>query len=476
MTDRTLQIWERLSYMSDKIIEESMIPAQAAPAAAKRTREKGRFSAFMNHPAMVAVLCAVVSLGVVAAIVMAGRGGPDVPPVVGTSHVEETETLNLEGLDYTAEIQSPSYALTDETLDFTLTSTKPGVILYWRNNFTLYLVEGEEEFLVYQYEGNVTYEGSGYASSENEYATATGCITMHSIHAYQKAHGAPPLKAGRYRLYFDEKAYDRRVFAEVTLTEAETMSDDPETRYEPTEQVRDYTLIPHTPTAGINDKYFKISMTATEPGKVLTAAASYRLYRLHGDEEELIHDYDVELAVYEEPASPDAYAVYETGVSLVWAKSNLEAKGDTLTPGWYRVKFGRATLDFELVDKTGATPEVHPFAELPVPETVYTSLSTEDMALMEQYERIYTSAYKIEKLWAFFTKLTVTEASPPEHIRSGDGLGIHVTYPDGTKGRIFFWGEQHEYFYIDDGPWYQAPPEEVAALMAQIKNTPSDPT
>ncbi|MBQ9779430.1 MAG: hypothetical protein IJW00_00635 [Clostridia bacterium] len=92
MTDRTLQIWESLSDMSDKIIEESVIPVEAAPAAAKQTREKGRFSAFMNHPAMVAMLCAVVSLGVVAAIVMAGRGGAFTPPVAETPHIEETVT------------------------------------------------------------------------------------------------------------------------------------------------------------------------------------------------------------------------------------------------------------------------------------------------------------------------------------------------------------------------------------------------
>ncbi|MBE6557781.1 MAG: hypothetical protein E7661_02045 [Ruminococcaceae bacterium] len=400
-----------------------------------------------------------------------------VPVILGdeaeTAPPQEPETQPSQNLDYTAELQSSIYTLTDDTIDFTLTATKPGEILYWRNNFTLYRTEGDEEILVYQYEGNITYEGSGYASSEDEYATATGCLLMSSIRAYQKEE---PLHPGHYRLYFDEKAYDRLVFVDFVLIELETTFTEPETRYEPTEQVGDYTLIPHTPTAGINDKYFKISMTATEPGKVLTASAAYRLYRLHGDEEELIHDYDVELSVYEEPASPNDYAIYETGVSLVWAKSNLEAKGDTLTPGWYRVKFGRATLDFELVDKTGATPEVHPFAELPIPVSVYTAPSTEDMALYEQYERVYTSAYKIERLWAVLQGMTVTEANPPADIRSGDNLGIHVTYPDGTKGRIFFWGEDFTYFYVDDSPWYQVPPEEAERLMTQIQNVLSDPT
>ena len=109
MTDRTLQIWEHLSDMGDRIIEESMIPTDATPAVFKKSKKKGRFSAFMNHPAMVAVLCAVVSLSVVAAIVMAGRGGPVTPPVVGTAPTEseisspyeesEEQTLSQDGID-----------------------------------------------------------------------------------------------------------------------------------------------------------------------------------------------------------------------------------------------------------------------------------------------------------------------------------------------------------------------------------------
>ena len=90
MTDRALQVWSLLSDMSDQIIDESIIPAEVSAVAPKRERS-GRFFTFMNHPAMVAVLCAVVSLGVVAAIVLAGRGGPVTPPV-GTPPVEETVT------------------------------------------------------------------------------------------------------------------------------------------------------------------------------------------------------------------------------------------------------------------------------------------------------------------------------------------------------------------------------------------------
>ncbi len=88
--DEMLNLAARMTDMSEDLISESDIRA-GAPLLSKPKRA-GRFSAFMNHPAMVAVLCAVVSLGVVAAIVMAGRGGPDVPPVVETPHVEDSET------------------------------------------------------------------------------------------------------------------------------------------------------------------------------------------------------------------------------------------------------------------------------------------------------------------------------------------------------------------------------------------------
>ena len=70
--DEMLNLAARMTDMSEDLISESDIRVGAA-ATPKRERS-GRFSAFMNHPAMVAVLCAVVSLGVVAAIVMAGRG------------------------------------------------------------------------------------------------------------------------------------------------------------------------------------------------------------------------------------------------------------------------------------------------------------------------------------------------------------------------------------------------------------------
>ena len=88
--DEMLNLAARMTDMSEDLISESDI--RAGEPLLSKPKRAGRFSAFMNHPAMVAVLCAVVSLGVVAAIVMAGRGGPDVPPVVETPHVEDSET------------------------------------------------------------------------------------------------------------------------------------------------------------------------------------------------------------------------------------------------------------------------------------------------------------------------------------------------------------------------------------------------
>ncbi len=89
--DKGLSLFALMNEMSDELINESDIRCCAA---VKPKRERsGRLSAFMNHPAMVAVLCAVVSLGVIVAIVLAGRGGPAVPPVAETPPVNESGTV-----------------------------------------------------------------------------------------------------------------------------------------------------------------------------------------------------------------------------------------------------------------------------------------------------------------------------------------------------------------------------------------------
>ncbi|MBQ9779428.1 MAG: hypothetical protein IJW00_00625 [Clostridia bacterium] len=88
--DKGLALFSLMNDMSDSLINESDI---GGVVSVKPKRERtGRFSAFMNHPAMVAVLCAVVSLGVLAAIVMAGRRGLDMPPVNSQPLADGTET------------------------------------------------------------------------------------------------------------------------------------------------------------------------------------------------------------------------------------------------------------------------------------------------------------------------------------------------------------------------------------------------
>ena len=381
--EKYLSLAALMTDMSEDLIAESDI--RSATAVKPKRERAGRFSDFMNHPAMVAVLCAVVSLGVLFAVVMAGRDGGGVTPPVGGTPSAETE-MPAHPEESTNPEENEKQPLFPEDM-----APDEYIRVYLMGDIQLTL----ERFLVWSEEDGVSAEGPGFQGECNsgelvqngynytvymqqncEFQSVT---VYNSFDMTEVASSTEPMirhdLKGLYYVVLRIKirhdtgvsCYDY-VFPLTLCEEAEELNfeiiyseettlppDESETRYEPTEQVRDYTLIPLKPSAGINEKYFLISMTATEPGKALEASANYRLYRLNGDEEELIHDYDVELAIYEEPASPDVYAVYETGVSLVWAKSELEAKGDTLTPGWYRVKYAQATLDFELTDETGET-------------------------------------------------------------------------------------------------------------------------
>ena len=90
--DEMLNLAARMTDMSEDLISESDIRSGATPLL--KPRRTGRFSAFVNHPAMVAVLCAVVSLGVVVAIVLAGRG-EFTAPFWGTQEVNSQENEEL---------------------------------------------------------------------------------------------------------------------------------------------------------------------------------------------------------------------------------------------------------------------------------------------------------------------------------------------------------------------------------------------
>ena len=103
--EKGLALFSLMNDMSDSLINESDI---GGVVAVKPKRERAsRFSAFMNHPAMVAVLCAVVALGVMAAIVMAGRGSWDVPPGInptGSEQIEEETDILSEQIEEETDI------------------------------------------------------------------------------------------------------------------------------------------------------------------------------------------------------------------------------------------------------------------------------------------------------------------------------------------------------------------------------------
>lgn len=114
-TDKGLSLFVLMTDMSEDLISESDIRGGAVHP--EKVRHTGRFSAFMNHPATVAVLCAVVSLGVLMAIVLAGREAPLTPPagtVYESEPVTEGETVTPE--DLAASDVYVSYSPGDTTL------------------------------------------------------------------------------------------------------------------------------------------------------------------------------------------------------------------------------------------------------------------------------------------------------------------------------------------------------------------------
>ena len=106
-----LALVSHMTDMSEDLISESDIRAGASMP--QKTTRRGRFSAFMNHPAMVAVLCAVVSLGVLVAVVMAGRQGPVTPPVGGTQDTLPLESEAPMTEDVTQESPDSEYSPAD---------------------------------------------------------------------------------------------------------------------------------------------------------------------------------------------------------------------------------------------------------------------------------------------------------------------------------------------------------------------------
>ena len=74
-------IFEKLTNVNDKFIEESAEMPGPASAAAKASRWE-RFSHFINSGWGVAMICGIVAVGVMAGILAASRaGGPEMPPI-----------------------------------------------------------------------------------------------------------------------------------------------------------------------------------------------------------------------------------------------------------------------------------------------------------------------------------------------------------------------------------------------------------
>ncbi|MBQ7315928.1 MAG: hypothetical protein IJW90_02325 [Clostridia bacterium] len=106
-----LALVSHMTDMSEDLISESDIRAGASMSS--KTTRRGRFATFMNHPAMVAVLCAVVSLGVLVAVVLAGRQGPVTPPVGGTQDTLPLESEAPMTEDVTQESPDSEYSPAD---------------------------------------------------------------------------------------------------------------------------------------------------------------------------------------------------------------------------------------------------------------------------------------------------------------------------------------------------------------------------
>ena len=106
-----LSLVSHMTDMSEDLISESDIRAGASMPS--KTTRRGRFATFMNHPAMVAVLCAVVSISVLVAVVLAGRQGPVTPPVGGTQDTLPLESEAPMTEDVTQESHDSEYSPAD---------------------------------------------------------------------------------------------------------------------------------------------------------------------------------------------------------------------------------------------------------------------------------------------------------------------------------------------------------------------------
>ncbi len=87
-------LWQHLTDIPDAYILDALPPAWAADAPVEPKERRGSrvASFFLDNGWVAAVLSALVAVGLIVAIVLAGRESPAVPPVGGTAEGERTET------------------------------------------------------------------------------------------------------------------------------------------------------------------------------------------------------------------------------------------------------------------------------------------------------------------------------------------------------------------------------------------------
>ncbi len=92
---KQFDLFAALSEIDEDIVAETCPSPSVLPA----PRAEGRFGRFLSSGTAAAVLSAVVSLGVIVAIVLAGRGGEDPLPPGGTDVTESRSEILTESLD-----------------------------------------------------------------------------------------------------------------------------------------------------------------------------------------------------------------------------------------------------------------------------------------------------------------------------------------------------------------------------------------
>ncbi len=130
-----LGILAMLSELDDDVVLDAYAGAVGAADAPRRPRRQCRFGDWMNNGWVAAGLSAVVALGILVAIIMAGQGGPDVPPV-GTNHGSPvTEEPNE------AESLSPEEAAVRAFADQALLEAYPSLSSIGLDSFRITIVE-----------------------------------------------------------------------------------------------------------------------------------------------------------------------------------------------------------------------------------------------------------------------------------------------------------------------------------------------